>query len=109
MVSNTETEQDENDVLVEAEMDKLQAAAGDINEGVAEETKTHNFKKYESHCCRAYEILRLNADQLVTLFQIMLSAGMPELNHDHDINKLVERLHLEMTEREASKHLKTEI
>jgi phosphatidylinositol kinase/protein kinase (PI-3 family) len=93
----------------DADLDKLQAAAGSMDDGVAEELKTKNFKKFELHCCKAYEILRLNADQLVTLFQIMLSAGMPELNHDENIQKMVERLHLKMTEREASKHFKVEI
>lgn len=52
----------------DADLDKLQAAAGSMDDGVAEELKTKNFKKFELHCCKAYEILRLNADQLVTLF-----------------------------------------
>lgn len=46
----------------DADLDKLQAAAGSVDEGVAEELKTKNFKKFEQHCCKAYEILRLNAD-----------------------------------------------
>ena len=39
----------------------------------------------------------------------MLSAGMPELNKEKDIEFLVERLHFELTEQEASKLFKKEI
>ncbi len=39
----------------------------------------------------------------------MLSAGMPELNKEKDIEFLVERLHFDLTEQEASKLFKKEI
>ena len=39
----------------------------------------------------------------------MLSAGMPELNKEKDIEFLVDRLHFELTEQEASKLFKKEI
>jgi hypothetical protein len=42
----------------DAELDKLHAAAGSQDEGVAEELKTKNFKKFEMNCCKAFEILR---------------------------------------------------
>ena len=87
----------------------MQAAAGSIDEAVAEEHKSNSFKLFEKKCCQAHKILRQNGDQLIMLFQIMLSAGMPELNHEDNIKKMVERLHLEMTDREASKHFKIQI
>ncbi len=36
----------------------------------------------------------------------MLSAGMPELNYEHDIQHLVDKLNLGMSDLEASKHFK---
>ena len=39
----------------------------------------------------------------------MLSAGMPELNHEKDIEFLVKKLNFGMTEQEANKLFKKEI
>jgi len=39
----------------------------------------------------------------------MLSAGMPELNHEKDIDHMVQKLKLELSEQEASKDFKKKI
>ena len=46
---------------------------------------------------------------LINLFLLMLSAGMPELNYESDIQPMVNRLQLDMTEVEASNLFKKEI
>ena len=62
-----------------SDRDKMDAAAGTTDESDFEEMKTQDFKDFEDHCCRAYNCLRDNSKQLINLFLIMLSAGMPEL------------------------------
>lgn len=37
------------------------------------------FDRFVDVCCRAYNVLRRNADLLITLFVLMLSTGIPEL------------------------------
>ena len=46
---------------------------------------------------------------MINLFLLMLSAGMPELNFESDIQPMVDRLSLESTEQEASNLFKREI
>lgn len=70
---------------------------------VVDEYKTANYYYFEDLCCRAYNILRANANQLINLFLIMLSAGMPELKHKEEIEALVIKLDLNLSEREAAK------
>ena len=65
--------------------------------------------EFEEDCCNAYNILRKEGDKLINLFLLMLSAGMPELNHEKDIQWLVKRLNLNLSEQEASKVFKKEI
>mgnify|MGYP006100979871 CR=1 FL=1 len=60
--------------------------------------KTEEFLEFEQDCCDAYNILRKNGSKLINLFLLMLSAGMPELMEDSDIEYLVNKLNLEMTE-----------
>ena len=61
--------------------DKMDAAAGTTDESDFEERKTADFRAFEDYCCKAYNYLRENSKQLLNLFLIMLSAGMPELSH----------------------------
>lgn len=71
--------------------------------------KTEEFLEFEQDCCDAYNILRKNGSKLINLFLLMLSAGMPELMQDSDIQYMVTKLNLDMTEQEASKLMKKEI
>ena len=43
------------------------------------------------------------------MFLIMLSAGMPELNQESDIQFIVDALKLDFTDQEASVHFRKEI
>ena len=37
------------------------------------------FEQFVGHCCRAYGIMRKHSHMLITLFSLMLSTGIPEL------------------------------
>jgi phosphatidylinositol-4,5-bisphosphate 3-kinase len=50
-----------------------------------ESLKSRSFREFEDKCCQAYNILRREGHQLINMFLIMLSAGMPELKRDDDI------------------------
>ena len=76
---------------------------------VVDEYKTANYFYFEDLCCKAYNILRANANPLINLFLIMLSAGMPELKHKEEIEALVKKLDLNLSEREAAKKFQQEI
>ena len=72
-------------------------------------TKSELFLEFEEDCCKAYNILRKNGNQLINLFLLMLSAGMPELNYESDIQPMVRRHSLDLTDQQASNLLKKEI
>jgi phosphatidylinositol-4,5-bisphosphate 3-kinase len=71
--------------------------------------KSRSFRDFEEKCCQAYNILRKDGHQLINMFLIMLSAGMPELKQDQDVQFLVNRLDLGISEQEASNKFKKEI
>jgi phosphatidylinositol-4,5-bisphosphate 3-kinase catalytic subunit alpha/beta/delta len=71
--------------------------------------KTKSFIKFEKLCCKAYNILRKEGHKFINMFLIMLSAGMPELNRESDIQFIVDALKLDYTDQEASVHFKKEI
>ncbi|KAH3743438.1 phosphatidylinositol-4,5-diphosphate 3-kinase [Pelomyxa schiedti] len=43
------------------------------------------FKLFEQTCCKAYNIVRDETDLFITLFSLMLSTGIPELQDREDI------------------------
>lgn len=47
--------------------------------------KSRSFRDFEEKCCQSYNILRKDGHQLINMFLIMLSAGMPELKQDQDV------------------------
>ena len=81
----------------------------DDSEMIDDSLKSRTFKDFEEKCCLAYNILRKEGHQLINMFLIMLSAGMPELKKDDDIQFLVNRLELGISEQEASNKFKKEI
>lgn len=89
-----------------ADRDKMEAAAGTTDESDFENYKTQDFKDFEDYCCKAYNHLRDNSKQLINLFLIMLSAGMPELDNQEKIMRMEKKLHLLMSSREASREFK---
>ena len=63
--------------------------------------------KYLSHhsfqqlCCTAFIILRKHANLFITLFTLMLSCGIPELQSLDDIGYIRKTLAVEKTEQDA--------
>lgn len=54
------------------------------------------FKEFEKLCCQCLLILRRKAGVLITLFSLMLSCGIPELQSEDDIIYMKDRLMLEL-------------
>ena len=71
--------------------------------------KTQKFLQFEEDCCEAYRIMRREGHKLINLFMLMLSAGMPELNTEKDIEFLVTRFKFELSDQEATKNFRREI
>jgi len=60
--------------------------------------KSAMFKEFENLCCQCLLILRKHAGVLITLFSLMLSCGIPELQNEDDINYLKARLMVDLEE-----------
>jgi len=71
--------------------------------------KSKEFGKFLSLCADAFKVLRQNANILESLFLLMVSAGMPELMVEEDINYLRKKLALDVSEKKAEKLLQGEI
>lgn len=84
-------------------------ASQDDSDIMDDSMKSRSFRDFEEKCCQAYNILRKDGHQLINMFLIMLSAGMPELKQDQDVQFLVNRLDLGISEQEASNKFKKEI
>ena len=66
--------------------------------------KGADYKVFVSAACKAYNILRRHGNELITLFRLMIPAGMPELTTDSEIQYMADMLRLDLTEEEAAKH-----
>jgi len=63
--------------------------------------KSPIFKRFEDLCCKCLLILRKHAGLLITLFNLMLSCGIPELTKETDIDYLKDRLMLGLSEKDV--------
>lgn len=63
--------------------------------------KSDEFKEFLSICVSAYLILRKNANLFISLFTMMLSSGIPELQTIEDIHYLQKTLAVNRTDDEA--------
>uniref|UniRef100_A0A8C5CCF3 Phosphatidylinositol-4,5-bisphosphate 3-kinase catalytic subunit beta n=1 Tax=Gadus morhua TaxID=8049 RepID=A0A8C5CCF3_GADMO len=76
---------------------------------VIQQGKTGNTEKFGSfrqYCEDAYLILRKNGNLFITLFALMLTAGLPELTSVKDIQYLKDSLALGKTDEEALKQFR---
>ena len=64
------------------------------------------FVEFEETCTTAFNILRENANLLITMFSLMLSCGIPELQTSKDIEWMREKLLLDETPEVAAKTFK---
>jgi len=70
---------------------------------------SEKYKIFENLCCKAYNIVRKNAELFINLFAMMLSTGIPELKSVADIKYLRDQLSLELSDEEASIQFKDKI
>jgi len=68
-----------------------------------------SFRKFQMLARDAYKMLRVNSSLLEDLFLLMVSAGMPELSVEKDIDYLREKLALNWIEKKALGRLEDEI
>uniref|UniRef100_A0AAY4DAB5 phosphatidylinositol-4,5-bisphosphate 3-kinase n=1 Tax=Denticeps clupeoides TaxID=299321 RepID=A0AAY4DAB5_9TELE len=76
---------------------------------VIQQGKTANTEKFGSfrqYCEEAYLVLRRNGNLIITLFALMLTAGLPELTSVKDIQYLKDSLALGKSEEEALKQFR---
>lgn len=62
------------------------------------------YKELQDLTGRAFNILRENGNLLMVLFKLMIHCGLPELQRSKDIEWVRDKLVLEMSNEEASKH-----
>ncbi|XP_068601187.1 phosphatidylinositol 4,5-bisphosphate 3-kinase catalytic subunit beta isoform [Brachionichthys hirsutus] len=67
---------------------------------------TEKFDSFRQYCEEAYLILRKNGNLFITLFALMLTAGLPELTSVKDIQYLKDSLALGKTDEEALKQFR---
>jgi hypothetical protein len=72
-------------------------ACAEVLDGVGSET----YERFETINGQAFNILRRNANLLISMMLLMLGTGIPELQKPEDINYMKEMLSLESTEEEA--------
>ncbi|MES1909718.1 MAG: hypothetical protein MHM6MM_002418 [Cercozoa sp. M6MM] len=68
-----------------------------------------NYKQFKELSLTAFNVLRKHARLFITLFQLMVPAGMPELQRCQDIAYLRDRLCLDKSDDEARKTFKAEL
>lgn len=69
-------------------------------------TNAGNFQRFQTMCERAFLILRQKFSLLMSLFMMMLSGGIPQLNSPKDVNYLRETLVPHMSEADARAHFR---
>ena len=68
------------------------------------------YQKFLQLSCRAYNILRKNANTLINLFTLMVPAGMPELAARDDIQYMKDMLALDLdTDADADARFRAEV
>jgi len=65
------------------------------------EKGSEKFDEFVGSCCQAYSIMRKHSHMLITLFSLMLSTGIPELQKAEDIDWLRECLMVDKSKDEA--------
>lgn len=72
-----------------------------IARGAENPKKSKEFESFQELCGKAYVTLRRHANILITLFTMMLSTGIPELQSMDDIGYLRKTLAVERSEEQA--------
>ncbi|RWS15774.1 Phosphatidylinositol-4:5-bisphosphate 3-kinase catalytic subunit alpha-like isoform [Dinothrombium tinctorium] len=79
-----------------------------ISKGAENPHKSPEFEEFTKLCGAAYLSLRKHANLLITLFTMMLSTGIPELQSIDDIGYLRKTLQVEKSEKEALQYFNSQ-
>lgn len=79
-----------------------------IAKGAENPKKSKEFHSFQQLCGKAYLALRKHANLLITLFTMMLSTGIPELQSIDDIGYLRKTLQVEKSEKEALQYFQNQ-
>ena len=64
------------------------------------------FARFEEDSCTAYNIMRRHPHQFISLFSLMLSTGMPELEKETDLDYMREELKPDLSNEAAADQFK---
>ncbi|XP_047485037.1 phosphatidylinositol 4,5-bisphosphate 3-kinase catalytic subunit delta isoform-like isoform X1 [Penaeus chinensis] len=70
-------------------------------------TRSEEFIQFKSYCEQAFLILRRYGSFIISLFAMMISTGLPELQSEKDLDYLKETLKLDLTETDALEHFRS--
>jgi len=73
---------------------------------IMEGQESELFSEFETSCVDAYNVLRKHSNLLVTLFSLMLSCGIPELQTESDMEYLKKALVTNLSDDAAGIHFK---
>ncbi|XP_064459270.1 phosphatidylinositol 4,5-bisphosphate 3-kinase catalytic subunit alpha isoform-like [Ornithodoros turicata] len=79
-----------------------------IAKGAENPRKSKEFQSFQELCGKAYLLLHRHANLLITLFTMMLSTGIPELQSIDDISYLRKTLQVEKTEEQALEYFQNQ-
>lgn len=65
--------------------------------------KSQQFDLFVDLCCKGYNLLRKYAEYFIMLFKLMISADLPQLNSEKDLEYLVEAFSMGLSDEKASK------
>uniref|UniRef100_A0A0P4WF28 Phosphatidylinositol-4,5-bisphosphate 3-kinase n=2 Tax=Scylla olivacea TaxID=85551 RepID=A0A0P4WF28_SCYOL len=71
------------------------------------QTRSEEFEQFKGYCEKAFLILRKYGSFIISLFAMMISTGLPELQSEKDLNYLKETLKLDLSEDEARDHFRS--
>ncbi|CAL4116873.1 unnamed protein product, partial [Meganyctiphanes norvegica] len=71
------------------------------------QTRSEEFIKFKEYCEQAFEILRQYGSFIISLFAMMISTGLPELQSEKDLDYLKETLKLDLSKEEALDHFRS--